>query len=116
MEWLLEMRRLPRELMLDATGRSTVPFASVAAGITPDIIVTAKALANGFPIGLTLTTDAVSETMPGGAHGTPGRAVVGVERRAEQVPGRVVEDGGEDRARRVLLAMGGDQGRQHGTG
>jgi acetylornithine/LysW-gamma-L-lysine aminotransferase len=50
--------------------RTGVPFVSVAAGVIPDIIATAKAVANGFPIGLTLTTDAVSEAMPGGAHGT----------------------------------------------
>ena len=50
--------------------RTGVPFVIVAQGVIPDILVTAKALANGFPIGLTLTTDAVSESMPGGAHGT----------------------------------------------
>lgn len=50
--------------------RTGVPFVSVAAGVLPDIIATAKAVANGFPIGVTLTTDAVSEAMPGGAHGT----------------------------------------------
>jgi acetylornithine/LysW-gamma-L-lysine aminotransferase len=50
--------------------RTGVPFYMVASGVTPDIIATAKALANGFPIGLTLTTDAIAEAMPGGAHGT----------------------------------------------
>ena len=50
--------------------RTGAPFASVAAGIVPDIVVTAKALANGFPIGLTLVTEAISESMPGGAHGS----------------------------------------------
>jgi acetylornithine/LysW-gamma-L-lysine aminotransferase len=50
--------------------RTGVPFVSVASGVIPDIIATAKAVANGFPIGLTLTTDAISEAMPGGAHGT----------------------------------------------
>lgn len=50
--------------------RTGAPFASVAAGVVPDIIVTAKALANGFPIGLTLVTEAISEAMPGGAHGS----------------------------------------------
>lgn len=50
--------------------RTGVPFVSAAAGVIPDIIATAKAVANGFPIGVTLTTDAVSEAMPGGAHGT----------------------------------------------
>ena len=50
--------------------RTGAPFASVAAGIVPDIIVTAKALANGFPIGLTLVTEEISAAMPAGAHGS----------------------------------------------
>ncbi len=50
--------------------RTGAPFASVAAGIVPDIIVTAKALANGFPIGLTLVTEEISASVPGGAHGS----------------------------------------------
>ena len=50
--------------------RTGAPFASVAAGVTPDIIVTAKALGNGFPIGLTLVTEEISASLPGGAHGS----------------------------------------------
>jgi acetylornithine/LysW-gamma-L-lysine aminotransferase len=50
--------------------RTGVPFAISSSGVTPDILCTAKALANGFPIGLTLTTDAVSEKTGGGVHGT----------------------------------------------
>lgn len=50
--------------------RTGAPFASVAAGIVPDIIVTAKALANGFPIGLTLVTEEISGSVPAGAHGS----------------------------------------------
>jgi acetylornithine/LysW-gamma-L-lysine aminotransferase len=50
--------------------RTGVPFAISRSGVTPDILATAKALANGFPIGLTLVTDAVSSAMPSGAHGT----------------------------------------------
>lgn len=50
--------------------RTGAPFASVAAGIVPDIIVTAKAIANGFPIGLTLVTEEISASVPGGAHGS----------------------------------------------
>lgn len=50
--------------------RTGVPFYITHAGVTPDLIATAKALANGFPIGLTLATDAIAEAMPGGAHGT----------------------------------------------
>jgi acetylornithine/LysW-gamma-L-lysine aminotransferase len=33
-------------------------------------MVTAKALGNGFPIGLTILTEAISEKIPAGAHGT----------------------------------------------
>ncbi len=50
--------------------RTGAPFVSVAAGIIPDIIVTAKAIANGFPIGLTLVNGAISASLPGGAHGS----------------------------------------------
>jgi acetylornithine/LysW-gamma-L-lysine aminotransferase len=50
--------------------RTGAPFVAVAAGIVPDVVVTAKALANGFPIGLTLTTEEISGAMPGGAHGS----------------------------------------------
>ena len=32
--------------------------------------MTAKALANGFPIGLTLFTEVISTAIPSGAHGT----------------------------------------------
>lgn len=50
--------------------RTGVPLAIASAGVRPDILCTAKALANGFPIGLTLTTDQVSERTGSGVHGT----------------------------------------------
>lgn len=50
--------------------RTGVPFAIAHAGVAPDILCTAKALANGFPIGLTLVTDAISAAVPASAHGT----------------------------------------------
>jgi acetylornithine/LysW-gamma-L-lysine aminotransferase len=50
--------------------RTGVPFVITSSGVTPDIVVTAKALANGFPIGLTVMTDAISEKIPAAAHGT----------------------------------------------
>ncbi len=50
--------------------RTGAPFAITTSGVTPHILVTAKALANGFPIGLTMTTDAISEAIPAGGHGT----------------------------------------------
>ena len=50
--------------------RTGAPWAMSASGVAPDVICTAKALANGFPIGLTLTTEAVSATIQPGSHGS----------------------------------------------
>ncbi len=50
--------------------RTGAPFYSVAQGIIPDILVTAKAIANGLPVGVTLVTDAIADSVPGGAHGS----------------------------------------------
>lgn len=40
------------------------------AGITPDIISTAKSLANGLPMGAMLTTDAIAQGFVAGSHAT----------------------------------------------
>jgi len=40
------------------------------AGVTPDIMTLAKALANGVPIGATLATDEVAQVLTPGTHGT----------------------------------------------
>lgn len=50
--------------------RTGAPFYSVANGVVPDILVTAKAIANGLPVGLTLVTDAIAASVPAGAHGS----------------------------------------------
>jgi len=50
--------------------RTGAPWAVSASGVVPDVLCTAKALANGFPIGLTLTTEAVSATIQPGSHGS----------------------------------------------
>jgi acetylornithine/LysW-gamma-L-lysine aminotransferase len=50
--------------------RTGAPWAISHAGVSPDIIVTAKAVANGFPIGVTLSTEAIGAGLPGGAHGS----------------------------------------------
>lgn len=50
--------------------RTGAPFYSTANGVVPDILVTAKAIANGLPVGVTLVTDAIADSVPGGAHGS----------------------------------------------
>jgi acetylornithine/LysW-gamma-L-lysine aminotransferase len=50
--------------------RTGAPWAISTSGVVPDILVTAKALGNGIPIGLTMSTEAVSAAIPAGAHGT----------------------------------------------
>jgi acetylornithine/LysW-gamma-L-lysine aminotransferase len=50
--------------------RTGAPWAISASGVLPDILVTSKGLGNGFPIGATMITDAISEAIPAGAHGT----------------------------------------------
>jgi acetylornithine/succinyldiaminopimelate/putrescine aminotransferase len=39
-------------------------------GVTPDILTTAKALGNGFPIGAMLTTEDIAKAFAVGAHGS----------------------------------------------
>jgi acetylornithine/LysW-gamma-L-lysine aminotransferase len=50
--------------------RTGAPFVTAAAGVVPDLLCTAKALANGFPIGLTLATEAVGGGVGPGTHGS----------------------------------------------
>jgi LysW-gamma-L-lysine/LysW-L-ornithine aminotransferase len=50
--------------------RTGTIFACEREGITPDILCTAKGLANGVPIGATLITEAISGTLGGGIHGS----------------------------------------------
>lgn len=50
--------------------RTGAPFVFPANGVVPDIIVMAKAIGNGFPVGVTAITDAISEKLPAGTHGT----------------------------------------------
>src|SRR6266571_2806142 len=49
------------------TGR---PFAFTREDIVPDILCLSKSIANGLPIGVTVTTEAVSERVPKGSHGS----------------------------------------------
>ncbi|RFU48054.1 aspartate aminotransferase family protein [Paraburkholderia sp. DHOC27] len=51
-------------------GRSGYFYAYQDTGVTPDILTTAKALGNGFPIGAMLTTEALAAHFKVGVHGT----------------------------------------------
>jgi acetylornithine/N-succinyldiaminopimelate aminotransferase len=66
-----EMRIL---LLLDEVqtgmGRTGRLFAHEWAGITPDIMATAKGLGGGFPVGTCLMTEAVGSAMTAGSHGS----------------------------------------------
>ncbi len=50
--------------------RTGAPFVMPAQGVIPDILVAAKAIGNGFPVGVTAITEAISGGIPAGAHGT----------------------------------------------
>ncbi len=51
-------------------GRTGTPFAIEAAGVTPDIVTTAKGLAGGFPAGAVIAPARVADSLPYGALGT----------------------------------------------
>ena len=50
--------------------RVGAPFAFGQDGVVPDLLCTAKALANGFPIGLTLATEEIAAAVQPGVHGS----------------------------------------------
>ena len=76
--FLQDLRGLADEkgvlLLLDEVqtgmGRTGKLFAHEWAGITPDIMATAKGLGGGFPVGACLTTEAVGSAMTAGSHGS----------------------------------------------
>jgi acetylornithine/N-succinyldiaminopimelate aminotransferase len=51
-------------------GRTGSLYAYMDYGVTPDILTTAKALGNGFPIGAMLTTEKIAAVFKVGVHGT----------------------------------------------
>ncbi|SAL28753.1 bifunctional N-succinyldiaminopimelate-aminotransferase/ acetylornithine transaminase protein [Caballeronia sordidicola] len=51
-------------------GRTGTFYAYMGYGVTPDILTTAKALGNGFPIGAMLTTTRIAAHFKVGVHGT----------------------------------------------
>ena len=50
-------------------GRPGSLFAFERAGITPDIVSSAKGIGGGFPLGATLVTEKVGSKLPAGSHG-----------------------------------------------
>ena len=66
-------------LMLDevqsGAGRTGRLFAHEHAGILPDVLTTAKGIANGFPIGAALTGGAAHEVLGPGTHGSTFEAI-----------------------------------------
>src|SRR5437879_852589 len=50
--------------------RTGSPFAFTSEDIVPDILCLSKSIANGLPIGVTVTTEAVSDRVPKGSHGS----------------------------------------------
>jgi acetylornithine/LysW-gamma-L-lysine aminotransferase len=50
--------------------RTGAPFAFTREDIVPDILCLSKSIANGLPLGVTVTTEAVSERVPKGSHGS----------------------------------------------
>ena len=50
--------------------RTGSPFAFSREDIVPDILCLSKSIANGLPLGVTITTEAVSERIPKGSHGS----------------------------------------------
>ncbi|HYD79742.1 MAG TPA: acetylornithine/succinylornithine family transaminase [Paucimonas sp.] len=51
-------------------GRTGELYAYMSYGVTPDILTTAKALGNGYPIGAMLTTGEIAKAFAVGSHGT----------------------------------------------
>jgi succinylornithine aminotransferase len=51
-------------------GRTGSLYAYMGMGVTPDILTSAKALGNGYPIGAMLTTDEIASHFGVGSHGT----------------------------------------------
>ncbi len=51
-------------------GRTGELFAYMGFGVTPDILTSAKALGNGYPVGAMLTTEEIAKAFSVGAHGT----------------------------------------------
>jgi acetylornithine/N-succinyldiaminopimelate aminotransferase len=98
-------------------GRTGKLWCHEHAGVTPDIMTLAKALANGVPIGATLATDEVARAFTPGTHGTtfggnPLAMAVGLTvfttMIEERLPDRSARMGRLLRERLVTLASGSE--------
>jgi acetylornithine/succinyldiaminopimelate/putrescine aminotransferase len=97
-------------------GRSGTLWAHEAYGVTPDIMTLAKPLAGGLPIGAILVTEAVSQVIDVGDHGSTFAAGPLVCRAAQVVFDRVSQPGFLKRVREngatlmdLLKKLPGDQ-------
>ncbi|WDD93537.1 aspartate aminotransferase family protein [Burkholderia sp. FERM BP-3421] len=90
-------------------GRTGHFYAYMDSGVTPDILTTAKALGNGFPIGAMLTTNELAAHFKVGVHGT----TYGGNPLASAIADKVVElisdpallQGVRDRSERLMAAL-----------
>lgn len=77
-EFLKQLREVASEhgvlLMCDEVqcgyGRPGSLYAFERAGITPDLVSSAKGIGGGFPLGATLVTEKVGSVLPAGSHGS----------------------------------------------
>lgn len=77
-DFLQNLRKFTREknilLVFDeiqtGIGRTGTLFACESYGVVPDILLSAKALGGGLPLGALLTTEALSAFLPPGSHGS----------------------------------------------
>jgi LysW-gamma-L-lysine/LysW-L-ornithine aminotransferase len=100
-------------------GRTGRFLASAHAGVVPDLLVLAKGLAGGVPIGALVMTEAVARAMPAGGHGTtfggnPLAAAAGLavleEIEARDLMGHAERMGARFRA--GIAALGSDRVRE----
>jgi predicted acetylornithine/succinylornithine family transaminase len=123
--FLRELRALCTErsvlLILDeiqcGLGRTGTLFAYEQAGVTPDLLVLAKPIANGLPMGAVLLTDRVAAAMAPGDHGTTFGGGPLVAHVAGYVLDRLSDPALLAHVRAVGAAMGralGDLAERHG--
>lgn len=74
-------------------GRAGDLWAHSFSGVSPDIMVLAKPLSGGLPVGAILTTDAVASAMQPGDHGSTFSGGAVIMRAGEMVVKRVLSDG-----------------------